>query len=192
MRKTQALTIVAVLMAAAILGIPAIAAGLEYTKTVLYFNVQALDEVTVTLVNEGTGTTTAGGAGVFTSSALNFSCGAADCVWTNASLSGTGTAQSVTTPAVTIDNTGTTNAQINISANVTLPAEHTCLALRYSNDTMIVPAAAATTNLNTTNVTLVQTYTPTGATLKVWLYGNFSSCTQQIYAAQFNVWALFS
>jgi hypothetical protein len=192
MRKTGILTFVAVLLVAVtLLGIPALAAGLEYTKTILYFNVGALDEVTVTLVNEGAGTTTSGGAGVFTSSALNFTCSSSDCQWVNASLSGTGTQQSITTPAVTIDNTGTTNAQINISANVTLPAA-TCFNLRYSNDTMTIPSAGNLNNLNTTNITLVQTYTPTGATLKVWLFGNFSGCTQQVYAAQFDVWALFS
>ena len=191
MRKTQVLTIVAVLLAAAFLGVPALAAGLEYTKTILYFNVQALDEVTVTLVGQGSGTVTGGGAGTFTSDALNFTCSQGDCVWRNASLFSSGTSQDINNPAITIDNTGTTNAQINISANVTLPAGHACLNLRYSNDTMSIPSAATANNLNTTNVTLVGTYTPTDATLKVWLFGNFTSCTQQVYAAQFNVWANF-
>jgi len=53
MRKSDALTFIAiVLIAATLLGIPALAVGLEYTRTILYFNVAALDEVTVTLVTK--------------------------------------------------------------------------------------------------------------------------------------------
>ena len=189
MRKNGLFSIVAILMASAtLLAAPALAAGLEYTKTVLYFNIGALDEVTVTLVNEGSGTTTNGGAGTQTASSLNFTCGSADCVWVNASLSGGGGTQSDATPAITIDNTGTTNAQINISSNYTFPGT-TCLRLRYSNATITNPP---TLDLNVTNVTLVQTYTPAQAALKVWLFGNFTACTQQVYVAQFDVWALFS
>ena len=171
MRKSDALTFIAiVLIAATLLGIPALAVGLEYTRTILYFNVAALDEVTVTLVNEGAGTTTAGGGGANTTSALNFTCGVADCVWVNASLSGTGSSQNDATPAVTIDNTGTTNAQINISANVSDWSTTPCFNLRYSNNTITNPP---TLGLNTTNVTLVASYSPTHATLKVWLFAIF-------------------
>jgi hypothetical protein len=187
MRKTGLLTIVAILLASAtILSAPVLAAGLEYTKTVLYFNVGALDEVTVTLVNEGAGTAT--GAGIQTASSLNFTCGSANCAWFNASLSGGGGTQSDATPAVTIDNTGTTNAQINISANYTFPGT-TCMNLRYSNATITNPPTLA---LNVTNVTLVEAYAPADAALKVWLFGNFSACTQQVYVAEFNVYALFA
>jgi hypothetical protein len=187
MRKTGLLWIAAVLLASAsILVAPVLAAGLEYTSTVLYFNIGALDEVTVTMVNQGSGVTT--GAGTPTSSNLNFTCTQADCLWVNASLTGGGGTQSDGTPAITIDNTGTTNAQINISANYTFPGA-TCLNLRYSNQTITNPP---TLSLNTTNVTLVQTYTPAQASIKVWLFGNFTACTQQVYVAQFNVWALFS
>jgi hypothetical protein len=186
--RNKLLTFAAIVsVAAALLGIPALASGLEYTKTILYFNVQALDEVTVTLVNEAsfTGTSTAGN---LTSSALNFTCQAQDCMWINASLSGGGGTQDDDVPAITIDNTGTTNAQINISANVTLPAA-TCFNLRYSNGAITYPPEL---HLNTTNVTLDASFTPVEATVKVWLFGNFSGCAQQIYAAQFNVWAYFT
>ncbi len=196
MRKTNILTFVTiVLMAVTLLGIPALAAGLEYTKTILYFNVGALDEVTVTLVNEGAGIATAGAPGALTTSALNFTCASGNCIYQNASLSGGGGSQSDTVPAITIDNTGTTNAQINISANASFPVLCSAsgyFALRYSNNTIgTLPTAASPSNLNTTNVTLVATYQPTDTVLKVWLFGNFSGCTQQIYAAQFNVWANF-
>jgi hypothetical protein len=192
MRKSVTLTVIAiVLIAATLLGVPALAAGLEYTKTLLYFNVGALDEVTVTLVNEGAGTTTSGAPGTQTSSSLNFTCGTPSCLWVNASLSGTGSAQNDATPAVTIDNTGTTNAQINISANTSFPVS--CgtgnFNLRFSNNTITNPP---TQGLNTTNVTLVAVYTPVQATIKVWLFGNFSECTQQVYVSQFNVWAYFT
>jgi hypothetical protein len=189
MRKANILTLVTiVLIAVTLLGMPALAAGLEYTKTLLYFNVGALDDVTVTLVNEGGSTSTAGYPGATTSTSLNFSCGSGSCSWVNATLSSTGSSQDVTVPAVTIDNTGTTNAQLNISANVSFPGA-TCFDLRFSNNTMTNPP---TVQLNTTNVTLDSVFTPTDSTLKVWLFANFTVCSQQTYVAQFNVWALFS
>lgn len=188
MRKTGLFSIAAILLASAtLLAAPALAAGLEYTRTLLYFNVGALDEVTVTLVNEGAGTTTSP-SGAATASSIGFTCGTADCVWVNASIYGGGANQTDATPAITIDNTGTTNAQINISANYTFPGT-TCFRLRYSNATITNPP---TLDLNVTNTTLLAAFTPTASALKVWLFANFTACTQQTYVAQLNVWALFS
>jgi hypothetical protein len=187
MRETKILTFITIVLIAITLScIPALAATLTYTKTTLYFYVNANNEVTVTLVNEGSGTV-ASGSGNQTSNNLNFTCGTANCLWRNVSISG-GSAQTDSTPALTITDTGTTLVGINVSVNNSLPAASPadCLRLRYSNETY---SSSPTLDLTTTNVTIGNL--TAANSFSVWLYGNFSNCQQQTTPLTLYVWAYF-
>ncbi len=192
MRKTKILTFITIILIGITLScIPALAASLEYTRTTLYFIVESANEVSVFLVNEGTGTISSG-SGQDSTNTLNFTCPATDCAWKNVSIS-TGATQTDTTPGITIRDTGTSPVGINISVNTSLPTgtiPASCLDLRYSNNTYdSTPADAPAADLITTNVTLGN-LTAT-AQFSVWLYGNFTGCQVQTTPLAFYVWAYF-
>lgn len=191
MDKTKALIFVTVLLIAVTLScIPALAVGLEWTKTTVYWYVIGVEEVRVTLVNQ-VGWTTTNTTGNLTTTQLNFTCPIKDCQWVNASIVAASEAkQDAATPAVKIENTGTVNAQINISVNVTWAATD-CFKWRYSNSSMTVPAIGDPQNLNITNITLKQVMVPGDTALSVWLFGNFSNCQSQTNVTELYVWANF-
>lgn len=191
---TKILTFITIVLIAITLScIPALAAGLEYTKTLLYFYVNAFDEVTVTLVGS-TGETTAASPGTQTSDTLNFTCGTPTCPWLNVTTSLGGT-QTDISPGINIKNTGSSNAQINISVNASLPGGgvSSCLDLKYENETWDGDAEANAVDLSTANITLVNaTSFVHNEDLDVWLFGNFTDCQAQTTLLQFYVWAMFS
>jgi hypothetical protein len=193
MKKTRILTIITIISVAFILScVPAMAAGLRYTKTLIYFYVNALDEVTVTLVGQASGNITSA-AGNQTIN-MNFTCNSPTCNWVNVSVSGGGT-QDASSPGIKIVNTGSAPAQINISSNITLPGsgDASCLGFRYSNATITYPPTLNVPNITASNTTLVDSTSFTNSKeLDVWLFGNFSGCNAQTVLSEFYVFAYFT
>jgi hypothetical protein len=192
MMKAKILTFIAiVLTSVTLLCIPTLATGLEWTETIVYFHVLGFDEVRVTIIGDAAWTST-NSTGNLTAQSLNFTCATDSCSWVNASFEGASGTQDDTTPAIGIDNTGTTNAEVNISVNETLPGA-TCFNLRYVNDTdNTLDTYPPVLHLNTTNITLDSSFTPAEADIDVWLFGNFSDCTAQTYPLKFYVFADFA
>ncbi len=153
-------------------------AALEWTTTLLYFNIGAADDVTVTLLNDGATSTSPSGQA--TAQNIEFNITGQTGNWINATITGGGSQQDASNSILTIDNTGTTNVNITIRVNETLPVAGDCqLDLRFENDTNEddildnYPPSAAN-DLNTTNVTLVELFEPSENELDLWLFGNFS------------------
>jgi len=197
--------IILVLLAILAFSMPALAA-LEYTTTLLYFNVAQLDEVTVYLLGyTSTGNVTAP-AGTATLYNIEFNTTQASASWINATVAtGSGQVQSQNSGIIYIDNTGTTNdVQLNISTNVSSWASEGnpagCLNLKYfANQSLSTFGDAVYTSfnpstlaqLNVTNVTIDADFDATDQAWEVWLFGNFTNCVQGTYAEMFYVWANF-
>ncbi len=150
----------------------------EYVYVDLYFNIGAVDELTVTLL--GQSAVTSAPAGTATPANIEFNV-STDAVWKNASVTGGGSTQDYTNPILSLDNTGTTNLQINISLNETLNPGVCTMILRYINDSAPYDVSGVTpgtngVNVTTTNMTVDSSFTPAEATWGLWLYANFSGC----------------
>jgi len=189
--------IVLILIAILALSIPVIA-SVEYTSTLLYFNVGANNEVSVQLYNSGLWNTTAV-AGTATIYNVEFNTTNQDAQWINGTVTGSANTQSSANGIILIDNTGTTNAVINISTNVSDWAAERggCTNLHYfTNNSAAATYGAGTPatepQLNTTNVTLDGSFTPTEAVWEVWLWGNFSGCTTGTTVETLYVFANFT
>lgn len=176
MRKKVLLLTVAVL-ALAVASVSVMAA--EWTTTLVYFNIGAVDELTVTLL--GQSGTTSSGSGQATAQAIQFNTTQSDDVYVNATV--IAAEQDNTNPILTIANTGTTSAQVDIWINETFVTATHCLQLRYVNDTDengqpdYYPTAGLLENLNdTVNVTLAPALGFGEGPLRIWLFGNFSQC----------------
>jgi len=185
--KTKLITILAIVsIAVTISSIPAMAGGLKWTKTIINWHVLGADEIRVTILSDTAPGTIANSTGNWSTVSLNFTCAVKDCQWVNVSTeSATPQTQSLNTPALKIENYGTTTASwINLSTNYTWAAGD-CFKLYYNNMTSIspvmptAPAIANIGNLNTTNVTLSTSFAPSATQINIWLFGNFSNCLSQ-------------
>jgi len=150
-------------------GIAAYAANLEYTTTLLYFNVNENRDVQV--LSLGGAWVSATSAGAPTTGNIEFNTSNPYAYWVNATIEGGGGSQDDTTPILQVQNIGTIDAQINISINETMPS---CMLLRYENDTITYPPS--TSDLGTTNVTLVGALGSGETALDIWLFANFTNC----------------
>jgi hypothetical protein len=163
-----------------LLAVTAYAVSLEYTTTLLYFNVNTNRDVQV--FTFGGSWISATSSGAPTSGNIEFTTINPDAYWVNASIYG-GSAQDGTNPIIRVQNIGTVPAQVNITINETVPS---CMILRYSNDTITYPP---TLTLSTTNVTLDDSLGPGDTPLDLWLFTNFSGCTVGISQRNFTVYA---
>lgn len=167
-------------------------AALEYVYTELYFNIGAVDELTVTLLGQSVVTSSPGGTTTPAQIEFNVS---ADTIWQNATVTGGGSTQDQTNPIFTIDNTGTTNLELNISINATMQAGSCVMLLRqltdpFPYDISSTGPESAGEDVNTTNVTIDSSFTPSEAAWGVWLYTNFSGCLDaDDDARRFFMWA---
>lgn len=199
MRKTDILTFIGIILIAVTLScIPALAASTEYVTSTLYFNVQASQEITVTLVNDAAGFLSAVDGNDTTSETLNFTCSNPSCWYVNATLSGgAGGTQAQTTPALKIQNTGTAACQLNITSNNTGTTFGTgsCISLYYVNDTdgdAGLDSYPPTLTLSSAaNVTIVGSFVY-NAIARVWLFGNFTGCAQQVYVGQIKIFGYWT
>jgi hypothetical protein len=185
-------TILVLLVILVSLSIPVFAA-MEYTTTILYFNVGAANEIRVTLLSEGY--TVAAAAGNATTQNIEFNSTGPDSAWVNAKVTGGGTQQDNTNPIITILNAGTTSPQVNMSVN---SSQSGCINLHYFFNQSATAAYSAGTpasevQLNATNVTLDSSYVAVSdASIGVWLWGNFSNCNQAASKAElFYIYANF-
>ncbi len=158
----------------------------------LFFNIGAVDELSVTLLGESPVTSAAGGTATASNIEFNVS---GDLYWQNATVTGGGTEQDSTNPILALDNTGTTNLEINISINATLPSNGCKMILRYINDSSPFDISSKTPGtdgvvVSTTNITINSSFTPAGAAMGLWLYGNFSGCLDaDDTTRRFTMWA---
>jgi len=180
-----------------LLSVPALAA-LEYTTTLLYFNVGALDEISVQIL--GGVWNVSAPAGTATLYNIEFNTTLQYDAWVNAKTAGVASTQTDSNGIIVIDNTGTTTpTALNISTNVSSwgSGNYNCTDLHYfANNSADAVYGAATPaseiQLNNTNVTLDGSFTPTEDPWEVWLWGNFSGCTSGTRVAMFYVWANFA
>jgi hypothetical protein len=153
-------------------------AVIEAVYVDLFFNIGAVDELTVTLLGESA-VTSGALPGTATPANIEFNV-SGDTLWQNASVMG-GSTQDVTNPILSLDNTGTTNFQINISINASTPTGTCNMNLTFINDSSpydisgLIPKTDGI-EVNTTNWTIDHSFTPAEATQGLWLYGNFSGC----------------
>ena len=164
--------------AAIVLLVYPVKAATESVYVDLYFNIASVDELTVTLLGQSAVTSLPASQATPANIEFNVS---SNTYWQNATVTGGGSTQDDTNPILALDNTGTSNLEINISLNSTLPASTCTMVLRYINDSSPYDISALTAESNgiavsTTNVTINSSYTPAGAALGLWLYGNFSDC----------------
>ncbi|NIM46960.1 MAG: hypothetical protein GTN40_02255 [Candidatus Aenigmarchaeota archaeon] len=190
--------ILVLLVILAALTIPALAA-VEWTETLLYFNVEQLDQISVQLLGQGWDASSP--TGTATSYNIDFNSSTGSVAWTNATVKFANNNQSFSDGIILIDNTGTTTpTTLNISTNVsdwsTAGSPAGCLDLHYfaNNSTAAVYTAqtpASEPQLNTTNVTLDSSFDPTDNNWELWLWGNFSQCNQGTYAEKLYIFADF-
>ncbi len=161
------------------ISLPNAQGAIEAVYSDLFFNIGAVDEMTVTLLGESSVTSSAL-PGTATPANIEFNV-SGDVIWQNASVQGGGSTQDQTNPIFSIDNTGTTNFELNISLNATMPSGTCTMLLRQITDpapydiTSVGPDPDGE-DVNTTNVTIDSSFTPPEATWGIWLYTNFSGC----------------
>jgi len=156
-----------------LIGIPAM--GLEWTTTVLYFNVAANDEITVTLLGESAAVTADGGTSTPQNIEFNSTTGTDE--WLNSTVTGTGgSVQDDTNAILQIDNTGNSNAEMNLTLDEGTSALNACQKLRYHTTYQADVATDGILLNSTTNVTLDSSYTPAEAAIDLWLWANFTGC----------------
>jgi hypothetical protein len=162
-----------ILAAIVVLGIgtASVSAATETVTTTLYFNIAAVDELTVTLL--GQAAVTSAPTGTATPANIEFNSTTGTDAWLNATVTGGGATQDGSNAILVLDNTGTTNLNINISTAGGLAA---CQALRYNTTWCATPSTCAT-DLDTTEITLDSSFTPAETAINLWLWGNFSACT---------------
>jgi len=159
------------------------AVNLEYTTTLLYFNVNENRDIQVLSLGGSWVSTTSAGAP--TTGNIEFNTSQPYTYWVNATIEGGGGSQDDTTPILQVQNIGTISAQINISINASMPA---CMLLRFENDTISYPPQII--NLNTTNETLTGALATADTALDIWLFANFTNCgTGDTTQRNFTIWA---
>ncbi len=172
------LSILAMVVIAVATSLATVQAQTESVFVDLFFNIGAVDELTVTLLGQSA-VTSAPGAGTALPANIEFNV-SGDTEFQNASVVG-GSTQDGTNPIVSLDNTGTTNLIINISINASMPTGACTMVLRYLNDTAPYSLGSLTPQTNgatltNVNITVNTSFEPADATIGIWLYNNFSGC----------------
>lgn len=194
--KINLTRMLALMLAVSLLGIGTVYAVTEQgAYATLVFGVGALNQITVYQYTTSKGAMTAAGLALTN---IEFNSTNPDAVWVNATVAGN-SPQDATHPIVYVDNTGTTDAEININADSDITSTDACLKCRY-----IFKQAAAgvfsntddpATNgagLNATQQQIDASFTPDEENWGVWLYGNFTGCTQGQDLAIFYINATFA
>jgi len=166
-----------------VMGTPRASAATESVYVEVWFNIGAVDELTVTLLGQSAVTSATGGTATPANIEFNSSDGSDE--WVNATVAGGGSEQDDTNPILSLDNTGTTNLGINMSLNETLG--DTCLNLTYDTSHTYSPTKYVN---STMNATLDTSFTPAESAISVWLWGNFSTCGDaDDYVGKLMIWA---
>lgn len=159
------------LIACALAISPAALAATETVTVTLFYNIGAVDELTVTLLGEAAATSSPSGQALPANIEFNSSDG--NTAWQNATVTNGGSTQDTTNPILSLDNTGTTNLFINMSLDGTINA---CLDTRYET-TFNHDVGTNGISLNSTeNATINTSFTPADSAISLWLFGNFTSC----------------
>ena len=167
-------------------------AALEYVYVDLFFNIGAEDELTVTLL--GQSDVQSSPTGQATPANIEFNV-TGNTSWQNASVTGGGSTQDLSNPILALDNTGTTNLEINITLNASLPTGTCTMDLRYINDSSPYSITGDVESdgvqvTSTSNITIDSSFTPAEAPWGIWLYGNFSGCIDSDDTVrQFIIWS---
>lgn len=151
---------------------PALAAT-EWVTTILYFNVASVDELTVTLLGEAAVTSDPGGQATTSNIEFNFSSGSV--AYVEARRTNSADVQSDGNPILTLNNTGTSNLEINISTSAAAPG---CMVLRYNDTAFCATPATCATELGATNITIDSNYTTTEALITLYLWANATDCSE--------------
>jgi hypothetical protein len=151
---------------------PKAEAATETVTVTLFFNIGAVDELTVTLLGEAAATSSPSGQALPANIEFNSTDG--DTVWQNASVTNGGSTQDSSNAIIQLDNTGTTNLLINMSLDASINA---CLDAKYSTS-FIHDVEGSGISLNETeNATLDASFTPAESVIDLWLFGNFTGCS---------------
>jgi hypothetical protein len=186
--KTRLNVLLTILLACTVLSISSVyAVTYQGAYATLVFGVGALNEVTVYQLAVSKGAMTTPGLAL-TNIEFNSTTGIA--LWVNATVAAS-TSQLPATPIIYVDNTGTTNAALNISTTDDIHTTDATLYLRYIynqseggvfgnyNTNPTSPAGGSSGGyLNATQIQLDSSFTPTEQNWGIWLYGNFSGSTQ--------------
>lgn len=165
-KRIMALTFIFCLAAA-----PVAMAATESVTVTLYFNIGAVDELTVTLLGEAAATSTAAGQALPANIEFNSTVGTD--LYLNATVSNGGSTQDATNAIMQLDNTGTTNLAINMSLDGSINA---CLDCKYATSFTYDVVGSGISLNDTENATLDASFTPAEAAIDMWLWGNFSGC----------------
>lgn len=142
----------------------------ESVWTILYINIGAQDEMTVTLLDESAETSSPGGTQAANNLEFNSSTG--HTLWQNATVIG-GSEQDNTNAILEIDNTGNTNLNVSL---VLGNASNACNELRYD---LSFQSDVETDGklLNDSTPAIIDTsFAPGDAAKDVWLWCNFTAC----------------
>jgi len=182
--QSRKLTAIVVVLASALMAFGGLPLGVSAAGTSVYmqsyFNVVSTDQISVKMILTATTYDAAGttslAAGQAMSSNLEFNSTTTSTLWANATRVGVAVAvQSVTYGALTIDNTGTTTCELNMSlSNATFTGELMRGNTAFMHFTDAAQAAGYDIN-NTSPWTIDASFTPGEATKTVWLNGNFSA-----------------
>lgn len=170
--------LMAIILSSIMASIPVALAASESIYTTLYFNIAAVDELSVQMLSGassyGTAETSAAAPGTAMTTNIEFNSSDGTDAWVNAKTVGIAAAtQSDGYPILKMDNTGTTNLDLNINTIGNLNA---CQKLKYLTSWSATPQADAI-DLNSTVIQLDSSYTPAEAIVNLYLWGNFSGCT---------------
>jgi len=192
--------IVAILLSLAVLSVP-VYATTHGAYATLVFGVGALNQVTVYQYTTSKGAMTAAGLALTN---IEFNSTTGTTLWANATVAD-GNTQDETHPIVYVDNTGTTNAAINISGSDDIANQDSCLKCiyiynqsdggnfyNYNTDPTSASGGSSGGYLNTTQIQIDSSFTPAEENWGVWLNSNFTECTQGEDTVTFNINATFA
>jgi len=161
--------IIALAVTLCLLEIPSAYAATERVTVQLYFNIGAVDELTVTLLGESA-VTSATGAGTPTPANIEFNTTSGTELYVNATVTNGGSTQDTTNPILKLESTGTTTLLINMSLDSSLDA---CLNATYDTAHTYTPSKSLNESIN---VTLNTSLAPGEGEINLWLWANFDGC----------------
>jgi len=158
--------------------IPTIQAGTEYTKTIISFEITESIEITVTLLGNAAVTSTTGaGSSLAHNIEWNLTSPySGSRFWSNATVGGGGTTQTMSSPILQIDNTGNRNLNITINTSSSIDS---CMKL-YANTSSQGTNQTLTDSTNIGNGsmwTVDPSFQTSDPAISIYMYMNFSSCT---------------
>jgi len=148
-------------------------AATESVYVEVYFNIAAVDELTVTLLGQSA-VTSAAEPGTAAPARIDFNCSNSNgsCDWVPAHVAGTD--QDAANPVLQLDNTGTTNLDIVIYAGTDVTSS--CITGFNYNDTDDNTATSGTAVPAGTGHTIEAAFTPAASAINLRLWANFTDC----------------